>query len=125
MNEERLTEKQEAFLTKNHIDSTGWSKDKARVRIGEIIDEINKDKPKTVDEQSLRPEVVKMYEKHARPVKEFHLTDEAIRSNALRCAIELFNKLEGVSTTIKGTMDLARGFEEYIRNGDKESIHVA
>ena len=45
------------------------------------------------------------------PIKEFHLTEEAIRSNALRCAIEM--KIQG-----RDMWSVVKEFEEYIRNGN-------
>lgn len=48
--------------------------------------------------------------------KEYHLTDEAIRSNALRCAIEFYKSMGNDWSTVEA-IDLAKKFEEYIRNG--------
>jgi len=46
-------------------------------------------------------------------IKEYHLTDEAIRSNALSSAVK-FNRNENIS--IDGILVLAKTFEKFIRN---------
>ena len=128
MNEERLSEKQEAFLDKHNINSMGMNKRDATAKIGEIIDGlkvnsgmgdvVSKLESQAQYENGEKPEVVKMYEKHARPIDKpktngnvFKLTEESIRSNALRCAIEYGDK-SGIDFW-KNVND----FEEYIRHG--------
>ena len=137
MTEERLTEKQEAFLGKNAsaIDTKGMTKDAAKILIGDIINQMNKDKPAN-DHENYTPshseafasdmnskEAEKVYEKHARPVDKpktngnvFKLTEESIRSNALSSAIEWIYKSDTMAQS--DLIKLAKEFEGYIRHGN-------
>ena len=65
-------------------------------------------------------ELVKHYTDKAQkaPIKEFHLTEEAIRSNALRCAIENSKVLISRDINPSEVVETAKQFEEYIRNGN-------
>lgn len=131
MNEERLSEKQEAFLNKHKVESKGITKNAATILIGDIIEGLKKNAE--IEEEPY--EVPKseafasdMYNKHARPVEflgqkpktngnGFKLTEESIRSNALRCAIASIDEKAGGVTT-EEFWSIVKDFEEYIRHGN-------
>lgn len=72
------------------------------------IDNLSKNQPVPVN-----PEVVKIEPMPEK--KEYHLTDEAIRSNALRCTIEYFSTPEVLEEDEFTFWDKVKEFEKYIR----------
>lgn len=119
MTEEKATAKQVKFMIQlgiipNANDANMISKPMAREMIAKKLDE-DEDKPKPTEsfaEVAVRGGA-KPKDKNG---KEFHLTEEAIRSNALRCALI---RTDGNDTELQGLWGVVKAFEEYIRHGNK------
>ena len=105
MMEDKATDKQKLFMQKLGIE---FHQDCSKAYAREVIAE----KVKTQEEET--PSKSEVMYSNGKPVmpkngKEFHLTEEAIRSNALRCAIELRDDFDWRKV---------KEFEEYIRHGN-------
>jgi len=102
----QATEKQIGFAQKLGIENPAqYSKETLR----ELIDRAVKITPKPAESWKTQPEAPKQ-------AKSYHLTDEAIRSNALDSAIHYIIS-QTLQTTPEQAVKMAKIFEEYIRNG--------
>ncbi len=119
MTEENATEKQIEFMKKLGVSFTiPISKEAARELIRAKIEERDKVKNGVVKPEIVTPGYPKAIEaRKDGNGKEFHLTEEAIRSNALRCAVEIC-KMNGKSPGNDEFKALVKTNEEYIRHGN-------
>ena len=129
MNEERATDKQIAAITKAKLHEQPWTLSK-REAWKLMDDKFGKGVPPTPPTyqgtESAEAEVVNMTataSSDTKPKREFHLSEEQVRTNALEASLKIIG-VEKIptDTDIDRILNLAKKFEEYLWNGKEQEL---